>query len=361
MADMAENSEKTIVKKTNALFLGLILLYLVLEFFITLISSRDIEMGISASLILSQAALIVPALFFIAAGRLNFMEWAPFKKVKWSTFGLTILFAMCISPFVTWINLLSQLFTTNFVAELAEELFSEPPFLLLLMIGIIGPICEEFTFRGIIFHGLKKSGRVLASIIVSSFFFGLMHMNLNQFSYAFVLGIAFAFLTEATKSLIPPILVHLYINCSNVGLELIADFVYNISDGSSGKLAEVLSETDITKDDIFYIAGIYMIPALIGLVLTIVVFIAICRREGSIEHIKSLFAKKNGGSQEQAAISDGSDEFETHYDELYAQEPNRTAVQKKVPVITASGWIAIAICVVIIFGSDLVLRIMERF
>ncbi|MCR4657988.1 MAG: CPBP family intramembrane metalloprotease [Lachnospiraceae bacterium] len=374
---MPGNAEKKYVRKTNNLFLILILLYLALEFFVTLITGRDIEFGITASLILSQGSLILPALIFIAAERLDIKEWAPFKKIRWSTFGLTILFTLCISPFVTLINLLSQLFTTNFVAELAEELFSEPPLLMMVMIGVIGPFCEEFTFRGVIFHGLRKSGRVLAAIIVSALFFGLMHMNLNQFCYAFFLGIAFALLTEATGSLIPPITMHLCINSSNIGMEFIADFLYSSFNGGSEGLAELFSESEVTRDEIFYIAGIYMIPGLIGLALSIVVFIAICRNEGSLEHIKSLFTKKStkaagpalatdipaeaagpAVTPDMPAVSAGSD---VPYGDIHSEDPQIPAIQKKTPVITASGWIAIVFCVIVILASDVVLRLVGNW
>ena len=342
---MGAGVNKRSVKRTNALFLGLILLYLVLELFISVIASRNIELGLTASLVLSQASLIVPALVFIAWERVNLSEWVPFKKIKWSTFGLTILFTICINPFVTWINLLSQLFTTNIVAELAEELLEGPPAILLFIIGIIGPFCEEFTFRGVIYHGLRRSGRILGAIIVSGLFFGLMHMNLNQFSYALILGIAFAFLTEATGSLLPSLIVHLIINTFNVGLEYLADFAYSFAGKNDAGLSEAISEMDISRNEIFYAAGLYMIPALIGLALSIVVYIAICKREGTLEHIHSLFKKKSSAIAKPDALT----------------EEEQTAPVRKIPVITFTGWLAIVLCAIVIFLSDFALDAFSSF
>ncbi len=361
---MNRDADLRYIKNTNRLFLSLILLYLVLEFLIAVISTKNIELSIVASLILSQGALIVPALIFISAGRLEFREWVPFKKIRWSTFWLTILFTLCISPFAVWINLLSQLFTTNIIAELADELLSEPPAILILIIGILGPFCEEFAFRGVIYHGLRRAGLVLASIFAAGLFFGLMHMNLNQFCYAFVLGVAFGFLTEATASIIPSLIVHLCINTFNVGLEFLADYAYSAFGGDSSGLSSAISETNITKNEIFYIAGLYMVPALIGLVLSIVVFIAICRREGSLSRIQSLFKPRESRV---TVLSDSSSLSETRESrEPESKNESKGTVpldskEKKLPVITAAGYIAIALCAAVILISDIVMKLIESF
>ena len=82
---------------------------------------------------------------------------------------------------------------------------------LLLTIGVLAPICEEVTFRGILFTGFKRTNRIFGSILWTAFLFGLFHMNLNQFGYAMMIGIVSAFLVEATGSLIPSLILHILI------------------------------------------------------------------------------------------------------------------------------------------------------
>ncbi len=279
------------VRRSNALFLSLILVYFILEMAVLGLSMGGVELGLISTIILSQATIIIPGLIFIVAYKLDFRKWVPFKKIKWSVFFLSILFTMCISPFATWLNIVSQLFTKSVVAELTEDILSGSPVLILLMIGVVGPFCEEFVFRGVIFSGLKHSGRIFASILVSALFFGLMHMNLNQFFYAFALGIAFAFLREATGSLIPCLISHMLVNSSNMMLEYIADFVVKLT-GEGAGLAEMVSETEPTKNDLLFIAGVYLIPAILGLALSVVVYIAICKRSGTLSHITDILKKK---------------------------------------------------------------------
>ena len=414
---MNKASDLSYVKKTNALFLGFILLFMAMELVIGVLAVMDVNIAIVPTLFISQSIILVPSLVFVVIECIELKEWVPFKKIKWSTFWLTILFTMCLSPFISFINVLSQLFTTNIVAELSGEFLSVSPLVLMFVIGFFGPFCEEFTFRGIIYHGLSKSGRTLAAILVSALFFGLMHMNLNQFSYAFILGLAFGLINEATGSIFPSLIMHILINSVNVGMQYIADYGMTLSGESPKGLAGALSELDAGTDDILMIAGVLLIPALIGLALSIVVFIAICRKEGSLDRIRSLFKQKKPSPSEEGSASPHVSEQETSsgavaeavsrdntvtasgagsesesestagseaVTETEAEaeagpetgaasisapeagvasisEPEAPASVKKAkcPVITASGWIAIAICVLVIAASDILSQFVE--
>ena len=68
------------VKRTNAFFLGLILVYLAAEFGITILSVRNIEPGLISSLLLSQGIMFVPALIFLIVVRSDVAALVPLKK-----------------------------------------------------------------------------------------------------------------------------------------------------------------------------------------------------------------------------------------------------------------------------------------
>ncbi len=404
---MNSPSDISYVKKTNALFLGFILLFMAMELFIGIISLMNVNISILPTLFISQGIILVPSLVFIVFERIELSEWVPFKKVKWSTFWLTILITICISPFISFINVLSQLFTTNIVAELSGEFLSVSPLALMFIVGFFGPFCEEFTFRGIIYHGLLKSGRTLAAILVSALFFGLMHMNLNQFSYAFILGLVFGLINEATGSILPSLTMHILINSFNVGLQYIVDYGMSVAAEAPEGLTDVLGELDAGTDDILMIAGVLLVPALIGLVLSIVVFIAICKNEGSLERIRSLFkpGKSCGIDEEEilqsASLTEaeqtevcseahdscgiGAEEIllsakltEAEQTEVCSEahdscgigaeefllsasltEAGTAPEKKKCPVITVTGWIAVGICGLVIVASDFLSRLFD--
>ncbi len=74
-------------------------------------------------------------------------------------------------------------------------------------VAIIPAICEETAHRGLLLNGFKSMG-IKNAMIVSSLLFGLMHLNINQFFYATVLGFLIALSVVLSKSIIPAIIIH---------------------------------------------------------------------------------------------------------------------------------------------------------
>ncbi|MBO5021933.1 MAG: CPBP family intramembrane metalloprotease [Clostridia bacterium] len=86
---------------------------------------------------------------------------------------------------------------------------SFPLYLLaLLLMAVIPAICEELLFRGVILHGLRDRFGTWASIALSALMFALMHGNLQQFVYPFILGGIMGWLVTKTGSLFSSMLVH---------------------------------------------------------------------------------------------------------------------------------------------------------
>lgn len=89
----------------------------------------------------------------------------------------------------------------------------------LIIISIIGPIFEELIFRKLLVDRTIKYGAKI-SIILSATLFGLMHGNLNQFFYAFLLGGFFAYVYIKTGKIIYPIILHISLNLMGSVLSL---------------------------------------------------------------------------------------------------------------------------------------------
>lgn len=83
----------------------------------------------------------------------------------------------------------------------------------LVFAGILGPIAEEFIFRGLAFKGLKKAGLGSAlAIAISALAFGIWHGNPIQIVYASLVGAIFAYIFDRTNSLGLVILIHIVNN-----------------------------------------------------------------------------------------------------------------------------------------------------
>ena len=204
-------------KKSNWLFLTIILVHFAVVAFLLVIGDR-IPFGIIANLIVSEGIIIVPALLFLFLSGSRRNEILRFHKIKISSAFMIVLFTFLIMPLVTVLNAISMFFTENAVAAMQEEILGVTFPVMLFMIGIFGPFCEEFVFRGMVYGGYVKSGSRFWAILLSALLFGLMHMNFNQAIYAFAIGILFALLMEATDSLWAPMLCHMIFNSEQVCL-----------------------------------------------------------------------------------------------------------------------------------------------
>ena len=76
---------------------------------------------------------------------------------------------------------------------------------------LCAPVMEEYIFRKLIVDRTARYGQGVA-ILLSGFMFGLFHGNLNQFAYAFTLGMFLAFLYVKTGKLKVTIAIHMIVN-----------------------------------------------------------------------------------------------------------------------------------------------------
>ena len=99
--------------------------------------------------------------------------------------------------------------------KVAERQFSVPLLLGILLYGLLSPVAEEIVFRGLVYNRMRRNEvGLIASIIMSSLFFGIYHFNPVQGVYGFLMGIIMAWVYERYGALIYPMLVHAIANTS---------------------------------------------------------------------------------------------------------------------------------------------------
>ena len=111
---------------------------------------------------------------------------------------------------------------TNYIINIAEsfgytlsqqsDVLSEPktPFALLMALlgtAVMPALLEEYSLRGVILQPARKYG-MLFSIISSSVIFGLMHGNLIQAPFAFMVGMCFGYFAIKCDSLWIAVILH---------------------------------------------------------------------------------------------------------------------------------------------------------
>ena len=179
------------------------------------IGVMDINMPIWGSYLISQAIVLLPALVYVAVHKINIIACMPYRKLRISDGLLSLLLGYTFVPVMLFVSNLTSLFSTNYVQDSAEELLAYPFLVQLLIIAVLPAFVEEFVFRGLIYHSYRKNG-ILGAAVLSGLVFGLMHLNINQLSYALLMGIVFALLVEATGSMYSSMLAHFAANSYSV-------------------------------------------------------------------------------------------------------------------------------------------------
>lgn len=110
--------------------------------------------------------------------------------------------------FTTVIGLLKGGAVDNVILDIATSTSLIVNFIYMV---ICAPILEEYIFRKLIVDRTVRYGQGVA-VLVSGLMFGLFHGNLNQFVYAFTLGMFLAFLYVKTGKLRYTIGIHMIIN-----------------------------------------------------------------------------------------------------------------------------------------------------
>lgn len=98
-------------------------------------------------------------------------------------------------------------------SEVSNQLSTARESIIQLIITIVLiPIYEEIFYRGIIFGYLRKDFNIVLAILFQSLIFGLMHLNLVQGIYTFILGIVLALVYIYTDSILGNITIHIIFN-----------------------------------------------------------------------------------------------------------------------------------------------------
>lgn len=283
-------------KKSNWLFLTIILVHFAVVAFLLMMGDK-IPFGIIANLIVSEGIIIVPALFFLFLSGSKRNGILRFHKIKISSAFMILLFTFLIMPLVTVLNTVSMFFTENAIVPLEEEILGVTFPVMLFLIGIFGPFCEEFVFRGMVYGGYVKSGSRFWAILLSALLFGLMHMNFNQAIYAFAIGIMLSLLMEATGSLWAPMLCHMIFNSEQVCLMYLSTKVLGLVS------EQELESVQMTQESLIVALSGYLIIAAITTPIAFCVLAWISKNEGREEALKQIWTGRGEKKEYMVTVS----------------------------------------------------------
>ncbi len=108
----------------------------------------------------------------------------------------------------------------DFLEKMMQEVYDRPFWQVLCLIALLPAICEETTFRGIVFSGLLSRKKPWVAMFITALFFGIFHLSLHRFPGVFLIGFAACFVVYISGSLFTGILLHAMSNAfvSFIGL-----------------------------------------------------------------------------------------------------------------------------------------------
>ena len=187
--------------------------------------------AVSTAIIQIGIMFLVPFFMYMALFHKNpkqlFVDFG-YKKIGFKAvlvcIGLGVL-GFVINIYVSsFFSILLNFAGYNYPATSSESAYSTfPKFLFgVLSTAIMPAICEEFLHRGLLLRGSRRSYGYKFAIVTSSICFGLMHLNIQQFFFATVLGLLMAVVDLVADSIYPSMIMHFCNNFFNVLLSYLS-------------------------------------------------------------------------------------------------------------------------------------------
>ena len=235
-----------------------------------------------------QFCYAIPGIVLLIFRRKDFIQTFHIRKLTIPSVLLLVVVGVLMIPIMAFVNGISLLFTENAAASVMESMASEYTWVSMISIMALTPaVFEELIYRGVFFGGLRKAG-LLISVLTSAFLFGLMHMNVNQFCYAMVMGMMMAMIVEVTGSLFSTMIIHFTVNATTTTMAYLL--------GKTGtKMAGAASNTaSVSMIGILFAIMLYGVISIFALACIIALLYVICIAEKRTEVFQGFnpFCKK---------------------------------------------------------------------
>lgn len=215
---MKMTTPKQANKFTLFLLLYIALVPFALYFFMLLMGYDQTPKWLVQTVTLFQDFIIfvIPVCVYLFFSKQKITELVPHERLDFKNILYIVALSFFVKPLMNILGVIASLFVDTSVNNEIITDINEFSFLLgLITLAVLPAICEEIVFRGIVMTGYKKFSPIVA-ILVSSLFFGFMHQNLYQLSYAALTGVFLGFLVYFTNSIYSSVLAHFIINGSQV-------------------------------------------------------------------------------------------------------------------------------------------------
>lgn len=152
-----------------------------------------------------------------------------FNPTHWGCYVLAVLIGFVAQPVAEVLATIASVFFRDIVSDSVDSLMAMPLWATILDIAVLPAFFEEITCRGMVQDGYRETP-FWYQLLIPALFFGFLHGNFQQISYAFPFGLLLSFILLKTNSIYCTMLVH---------------FIFN---GSQGLLSWLQVNTDVLDD-----------------------------------------------------------------------------------------------------------------
>ncbi len=128
------------------------------------------------------------------------------------------LVVVCSGVLVLFKSILPDIIQIHYQEQIVGLITEWPPWFNVLVIGLGAAVGEELFCRGFLGRGLVGRYGFVKGILLTSMFFGILHLDPPHVLATFVMGMVLHFVYLMTRSLWMPMLLH-FLNNSLAGLE----------------------------------------------------------------------------------------------------------------------------------------------
>ena len=194
------------------------------------LEKSNLGLGNTAYMVLYMSvyvfSLLVPTLIVSFFVKKRFSPFSPAKAVPFGVAFFSIPAAVGMCMLANILNSYLLVFFSEmglYVPDPPQTMVETPTSLLLNLftMAVLPALLEEMIYRGYILWTLRPYGNMFA-VLISSLLFSLMHGNLRQIPFAFIVGFVLGLLYVCTDNIWLPIAVHFANNAISVSMEYFA-------------------------------------------------------------------------------------------------------------------------------------------
>lgn len=202
-------------RRTNQYFLFVFLFFILGSTILGLLLTKFLPLPSDWANIIMQFLVFIPMLvIYVKTEKVSPKECFSLRPLSWKNALICLGIAYCSLPFISMIVVLTSHLQPNLAEEAMNELKGSSFLSILFLIAVQPAFFEEMLFRGAALYGYRSLGPKKA-LLMSALMFAMLHMNLQQALYAFLLGSIFAFMVQRTGSIFASMLPHFLINAMN--------------------------------------------------------------------------------------------------------------------------------------------------